>query len=130
MHANIARSMKQIFLLCRHQKNGPDEVVSWIQKIYFDQLDFIRNYFPDFPRLTVGDRADLILWDYIPPTPFSIHNFWGHFIYGILEYPIHSVLQNGQFLMKNRMIEREDVIRKNIFKQGERLFKKFQMSSD
>lgn len=128
MHANIARSMKQIFLLYRHQKNKSDEAISWIQKIYFNQLDFIRNYFPDFSRLAIRDRADLILWDYIPPTPFSITNFWGHFIYGMLEYPIHSVLQNGRFLMKNRMIEKEDEIKKNIFKSGERLFEKFEIS--
>jgi cytosine/adenosine deaminase-related metal-dependent hydrolase len=125
MHANIARSMKQLFLLYRHQGNEIDESFSWLQKIYFDQLKFIRQYFPDFPSLSIGDRADLIIWDYIPPTPISAENFWGHFIYGILESPIHSVMQNGQFLMKDKVIDGEDEVRKRIFSEGKRLVGKF-----
>jgi cytosine/adenosine deaminase-related metal-dependent hydrolase len=124
MHANIARSMKQLFLLYRHQRNEIDKAFLWIQKIYFDQLNFVRQYFPDFPSLSIGDRADLIIWDYIPPTPISLENFWGHLIYGILEYPIHSVIHNGQFLMKNKLIDGEDEVRKKIYLEGDRLFDK------
>jgi len=124
MHANMARSMKQLFLLYRYQGNEIDKAFQWIQKIYFDQLKFVRQYFPDFPHLVIGDRADLITWDYIPPTPISKDNFWGHFIYGILEYPIHSVIHNGQFLMKDKVIDGEDEIRKKIFSEGERLIDK------
>jgi len=124
MHANIARSIKQLFLLYRHQGNEIDKAFQWIQKIYFDQLKFVKKYFPDFPQLSIGDRADLTIWDYIPPTPISKDNFWGHFIYGILEYPIHSVIQNGRLLMKDKVIDGEDEIRKKIFSQGERLFDK------
>lgn len=125
MHANIARSMKQLFLLYRHQGNEIDQAFQWIQKIYFDQLKFVKQYFPDFPQLAIGDRADLILWDYIPPTPISKDNFWGHFIYGILEYPIHSVIQNGRFLMEDKVTDGEDEIRKKFFSPGERLVEKF-----
>ena len=124
MHANIARSMKQLFLLYRHQGNEIGEAFQWIQKIYFDQSKFVRQYFPDFPQLSVGNRADLIVWDYIPPTPISKHNFWGHFIYGILESPIHSVIQNGRFLMTDKVIDGEDEVRKKNFSEGERLFDK------
>jgi cytosine/adenosine deaminase-related metal-dependent hydrolase len=124
MHANIARSMKQLFLLYRYQRNEIDKAFLWIQKIYFDQLNFVRQYFPDFPSLSIGDRADLIIWDYIPPTPISLENFWGHLIYGILEYPIHSVIHNGQFLMKNKLIDGEDEVRKKIYLEGDRLFDK------
>ena len=124
MHANIARSIKQLFLLYRHQGNEIGEAFQWIQNIYFDQLKFVRQYFPDFPQLSIGDRADLIIWDYIPATPISAENFWGHFIYGILEYPIQSVIQNGRFLMKDKVIDGEDEVRKKIFSEGERLFDK------
>ncbi len=125
MSANIARSIKQLFLLYRYQGNEIDNAFQWIQKIYFDQLKFIRQYFPDFPKLAIGDLADLIIWDYIPPTPISKENFWGHFIYGILESRIYSVIQNGQFLMKDNVIKGEAEVRKKIYSQGERLFNKF-----
>lgn len=126
MHANIARSLKQLFLLYRHQGNKIEESFRWLPKIYFDQLKFAKQYFPDFPHLLVGDRADLIIWDYIPPTPISTESFWGHFIYGILEYPIHSVIQNGHFLMKNKIIPGEAGVRKRVYSQGEKLVKDFQ----
>ena len=121
MHANVSRSMKQLFLLCRHQQNSFEEAFQWIKKIYFDQVKFIRHYFPDFSGLLAGDRADFIIWDYMPPTPMLSDNFWGHFIYGMLEQQVHSVMQNGKFLMKQRVIEGEDQARIKIYQQGERL---------
>jgi len=90
-------------------------------------MKFIKNYFPDFPSLQEGDRADFIVWDYVPPTPLTKQNFWGHYIYGILEYPVHSVIQNGSYLLKNfaLAIENENEINSDISKQGRRLFEKF-----
>jgi len=125
MHANASRSLKQLFLLARHQKMSSDEAFGWIQKIYFDQHRFVRQYFPDFPGLNIGDRADLIIWDYIPPTPFLKENFWGHFIYGILESPIHCVIQNGRFLMQEKTILGEQGESQFLYWQGRRLFRKF-----
>jgi cytosine/adenosine deaminase-related metal-dependent hydrolase len=127
MSANAARSLKQLFLLFRHQGNSFDKSFSWIIKIYSDQLKFVKKYFPDFPSLQVGDRADFIVWDYVPPTPLTKENFFGHYIYGILEYPVHSVIQNGNFLMKDfsLTIKNETEIKTAITKQGRRLFEKF-----
>lgn len=126
MHANIARSLKQLFLLQRYQKNSFEQVFNSFQRMYMDSIHFARRFFPDFPSLSEGKRADFILWDYVPPTPFSTDNFWGHFIYGVLEYPLHSVIQYGQLLMHNfhLLAVDEQKIRENIFRQGERLFHK------
>ncbi len=127
MHANIAKSLKQLFLLHRHQGNSFEKSFEWIIRIYFDQLDFVRNYFPDFPSLQIEDRADFIVWDYFVPTPITAENFWGHFIYGILERPIHSVIQNGKFLMKNNklLVNLNGQNDKNIYAQGKRIYSKF-----
>jgi cytosine/adenosine deaminase-related metal-dependent hydrolase len=130
MHANIARSLKQLFLLHRHQQNSIDSSIQWLQKIYFDQLQFVRTYFPDFPSLMIGDRADLIIWEYVPPTPFSTTNFWGHFVYGLLEYPIHSVMMNGRFLMTSKTIMNARSIRNQIVQQGQRLYEKLKRITD
>ncbi len=127
MHANIARSLKQLFLLYRHAGASFDEAFSWFQKIYFDQLRFVRKYFSDFPMLNLGDRADLIVWDYVPPTPISSDNFWGHFIYGILERPVRSVMQQGEWLLKDFQLTKvdEEKIERQIYQQGEKLYHKF-----
>jgi len=127
MHANIAKSMKQLFLCLRFQENSFDKAFQFINKCYFDQINFVKKYYPDFPSLQLGDRADFIVWDYIPPTPFIVENFFGHYIYGMCERPIQSVIQNGKFLMKNQQISlssKQD-IELNIHQQGRKLFSKF-----
>ncbi len=126
MHSNVARSMKQLFLLSRGQENSFDDSTLLVKKIYSDQINFAKKYFHDFPQLNQGDLADLVIWDYVPPTPLTKENFWSHLIYGILEYPVHSVLRKGEFLLKNfqLMNHDENKIRNEIFLQGERLFNK------
>jgi len=130
MHANVGRSLKQLFLLYRHQGNSFEKTFDWFQKIFFDQLRFVRSYFPDFPLLRQNDRADFIVWDYRPPTPLHGDNFWGHFIYGALEYPVHTVVQNGRLLLRERKLERETDLNfyDEIYKQGERLYRKFKQA--
>ena len=125
MNSNPARSLKQLFLLSRHGGMSFDESFKFINKVYFDQLSFIKEYFFDFPTLNINDRADLIIWDYIPPTPFKQENFLGHFVYGVLDRSIHTVIQNGNVLMNNCRITFDDSeYQKNIVVQGNRLYKK------
>ncbi len=126
MHANISRSLKQMFLTFRDQGISGDQATALIKKIYFDQIGFAKKYFPDFAALNENDRADLIVWDYVPPTPMTNENFWGHFIFGMLEYPIHTVLQNGNFLMKDFQLigVDENKIKNDIYIQGELLYNK------
>lgn len=123
MHANIARSQKQMFLMMRNQKLSFDKAFYHFRKMYFDRHRFVKKYFPDFSSLQIGDRADLIIWDYVPPTPISQSNFFGHYIYGILERQVHSVIQNGKVLMNNFSLTDIDETKINnyIYEQGKRL---------
>jgi len=126
MNSNPARSLKQLFLLCRHEGMSFDQAFNWVIKIFYDQINFIKKYFPDFTSLNLNDRADFVVWDYIPPTPFTQENFWGHYIYVIVERPIHSVVQNGKILMKNFHISFDETeYNANINEQGKRLYEKF-----
>lgn len=130
MHANVSKSLKQLLLLVREQGNSFEDSFVWINKIYFDQLNFVRKYFPDFTNLQKGDRADFIIWDYIPPTPFSEDNFFGHYVYDILESSVKTVTQNGEFLMKDFELENIDEVKlnKKINIQGCRLTEMFNRS--
>ncbi len=130
MNSNPVKSLKQLFLLLRHSGTSFEESFAKIQNIYFDQLKFVKRFFPDFTELNTGDRADLIIWDYVPPPPFSKENFWGHFLYGIIETRIRDVLHNGNILMKDFKLEfNDDIYTSNIVKEGHRLFNKFGKSS-
>ncbi len=125
MHANIAGVIKQVYLLSRHQGGSFEQSTNLVKKIYADQITFVKKYFPDFSFLKEGDRGDMIIWDYIPPNGLTVENFWGHYIYGILEYPVSSVMQKGKFLMKNYQILNldENKIKNEITLQGERVVK-------
>jgi cytosine/adenosine deaminase-related metal-dependent hydrolase len=127
MNANLARAFKQVFLAARLSGISTPDAFGLMMKIYFDQYRFIKKYFPDFTDLTVGSRADLTIWDYVPPTPLSRDNFWGHYLFGLVESPARSVMQNGNFLLRDFTLTRNDVgiINCEIHKQGSRLMEKF-----
>lgn len=131
MHANIARTLKQLFLLYRHQGNSFQDAFQWIEKIYLNSYGFIKQVLSDFPALQKGNRADFIAWDYVPPTPFTAQNFWGHWVYGILESQVHTVVQGGQTILENRQFINidETELQQEIFRQGKRLYKLFEDSN-
>ena len=127
MHANVGKSLKQLFLLRRHQGATFEETFRWMQKIHKDQLRFVRQYFPDFTRLQPGDRADFVLWDYVPPTPLTEENFWGHYLYGLLETTPTAVFQAGQDVLQEarKRLQSNNELLDKIRKQGHRLFEIF-----
>jgi cytosine/adenosine deaminase-related metal-dependent hydrolase len=126
MNSNAVKSLKQLFLLLRHSGKSFEDSFTKIQNIYFSQLKFVRQFFPDITGLNVGDRADLIIWDYFPPTPFTKENIWGHFLYGIIESRIKNVIHNGIILLNDFKLEaNEDIYTSNIVKEGHRFFNKF-----
>jgi len=53
-------------------------------------------------RIETGARADLILVDYYPPTPLDSSNLFGHFLFGIANAPVDSLLVNGRFVLRNK----------------------------
>ena len=126
MNSNPAKSLKQMFLLLRHSGKSFDSAFGQIQNIYFNQIKFVKKFFPDFPMMNVNDRADFIVWDYVPPTPFTKENFWGHFIYGVLESGVRDVIHNGNLLMSNFELKfNTDKQVSNIVKEGYGLYDKF-----
>jgi len=54
--------------------------------------------------IQTGAVADLILFDYIPPTPLDNTTIWGHLLYGFSQTPVDTTIVNGRILMKNRVI--------------------------
>ncbi len=62
---------------------------------------------PDFPRvgeLSVGAAADIVLLDYLPPTPLSGDNFPWHLIFGMDGHHVNSTMVAGRWLMRNRQL--------------------------
>jgi len=124
MHANVAKSLKQLFLILRYQRLSFEEVFRIIEKVYVDQISFVKQYFSNFTSLNEGEKADFIIWNYVPPTPLNSINFFGHYIYGIVERNVKASFCNNKFLMRdyNIIIPDTDDIEELINKSGNKLY--------
>ena len=60
--------------------------------------------FPVVGQLSVGGAADIVLLDYLPPTPLSSGNFPWHLIFGIDAQHVHATMVAGRWLMRNRQL--------------------------
>ncbi len=55
-----------------------------------------------FGRVIAGAVADLVLWDYDPPTPLVGGNIAGHLAFGLSSRSVKSVMVNGAFVVEDR----------------------------
>jgi putative selenium metabolism protein SsnA len=60
--------------------------------------------FPHVGELSVGAAADLVLLDYLPPTPLSSGNFPWHLVFGIDAQHVNSTMVAGRWLMRNHQL--------------------------
>ena len=60
--------------------------------------------FPKLGELSVGAAADLVLLDYLPPTPLNSGNFPWHLIFGMDSHHVNSTMVAGRWLMRNRQL--------------------------
>ncbi|MGH2493505.1 MAG: putative aminohydrolase SsnA [Ktedonobacteraceae bacterium] len=73
-----------------------------------------RPFSANFPRvgeLSVGAAADIVLLDYVPPTPMSDANFPWHLIFGLDGQHVNSTMVTGRWLMRNRQLLTADEAR-------------------
>lgn len=107
MTPDIRRESMTGYLL--HKHHLADNNVGWVE---FETM-LMKNNPAIYNRLsnqTVGriekdTLADIILLDYFPPTPLSSDNFWGHFLFGIVDAPVNTTIINGKIIMHDKVID-------------------------
>ena len=50
-----------------------------------------------------GSPADLVVWDYVPPTPILRENIWGHILFGLVNARAVEVLIAGRHRLAGGM---------------------------
>ena len=51
-------------------------------------------------ELAPGAAADLVVYDYFPPTAFEPGNFIGHLLFGLYGAPAHTVVVDGRIRLQ------------------------------
>jgi putative selenium metabolism protein SsnA len=110
---NMMQEMKAAYLLHKLALEDPrampgDLVLNLAFQHNARIMDAVFSPFsPDFPRvgeLSVGSAADLVLLDYLPPTPLTAGNFPWHLIFGMDAHHVNSTMVAGRWLMRNRQL--------------------------
>ena len=55
-----------------------------------------------FGKIDKGYVADIVIYDYHPPTPMANDNLAGHFLYGFSSRDVETVIVNGNVVYENR----------------------------
>ncbi len=110
MTPDVRSEARTGYLMHKHTLNNP--VVGWEA---YRQMVFHHN--PAIYRQLTGQEvgviapgylADMILVDYYPPTPMNAENFWGHFLFGIVDAAVDTAIINGQIVMQDKKIPHLD----------------------
>jgi putative selenium metabolism protein SsnA len=69
--------------------------------LFAGNRDIVRKIWgTDIGRIAPGARADLLLVDYLPPTPIDSSNLFGHLLFGVSNAPVHSLMVNGRWVLR------------------------------
>ena len=106
MTPDVRREAMTGYLMHKHHLH--DNNVGWSQ---FEQMTMKNN--PTIYERLSGQKvgrieadylADIILLDYYPPTPLTGGNFWGHFLFGIVDAAVNTTIINGKTIMHDKII--------------------------
>jgi len=116
-------------LWLQHLKNNPSEGFNQILNSLMVNNSIIANrYFEKIGEIKEDFFADIILTDYLPPTPIETENFYGHLLFGISQSEVHTTIVNGKILMENKRlkldIDEEEISRKSI-ELSQKIWKNF-----
>ncbi|MCK5358932.1 MAG: hypothetical protein KAJ48_11100, partial [Elusimicrobiales bacterium] len=102
----------------QHLKNDPATgFIEPINALMINNARIAKRYFKNIGSLKEANFADMVLIDYIPPTPLDAGNFYGHLAFGISQSAVDTTIVNGRILMENKKlklnIDEEKISRKS-----------------
>jgi cytosine/adenosine deaminase-related metal-dependent hydrolase len=118
MHSDMLRSAQWHYLT--HKKTEQLSVAK-----SYDRLRRVHDYIER--NVFQGDgENNLVIIDYLPPTPVNQDNWLGHFFSALNSTHINSVISQGKFIVKNRklMTVNEEEIKLSAKIQAQRLWSK------
>src|SRR6266571_9085 len=94
---NMMQEMKAAYLLLKMAFQHNAHIINAVFSPFSSD-------FPHVGELSVGAAADLVLLDYLPPTPLSSGNFPWHLIFAMDGHHVNSTMVAGNWLMRKRQL--------------------------
>jgi len=116
-------------LWLQHLKRDPSQgFMEAANALLVNNARIANRYFKGLGELKPGFAADIVIMDYIPPTPMDASNFAGHLIFGISQATVDTTIAAGRVLMESKElkldIDEEEISRKSM-ELAKKLWKKF-----
>ena len=104
---DMIESWKVANVIHKHHLVDPGAAWAEVPEMLFQGNARIANrYFEKkLGVLEKGAAADIIITDYIPPTPMNAGNLNGHMLFGMNGRSVVTTVGNGKILMKNRELQ-------------------------
>ena len=128
MTSNIMKALKNSFLFTKYQNQNPDIGFPEMLELFLNSYKLKKAF--GFPLVVMeNEHADLVIFDYVPATPFDEQTFLGHFIYGITESQARWVIKDDNVLLDDYQLnlsEKYQDLIDNRIQISKRLFERFE----
>lgn len=106
MSSDMLAQMRCAYLLQRHDKKDPRLAFCEAPAMLLDNNAAIaaKIFGKKLGKLEAGAPADMVILDYIPPTPLVQDNFLGHLLFGMVDAVVDTVICNGKILMRGKKL--------------------------
>jgi putative selenium metabolism protein SsnA len=101
--ADMIEEARSGFFFARHARDAR-RMANMLALLDGGQKLISAQFGDEFGTLKKGSIADLIVLDYVPPTPMHARNLFGHILFGLRSSMVESVMIDGRWVMKNRTI--------------------------
>lgn len=99
--SNMFEEIKFAFFK-NNDSNGKLNMNDFMKFLQNGNLILERYFDNKFGKIEKGYIADIVIYDYIPPTNLVDENLAGHFIYGFSSRDVETVIINGNIVYENR----------------------------
>lgn len=106
----------------KRQDSRADENVNMAKLLQNGQRTISEIFGQKFGSLKKGSPADIVVLDYQPPTPMTVENLAGHFLFGMNSSMVESVMIDGKWVVKNRVLIGFDV--ESVYEKSRKVAKK------
>jgi len=90
----------------QHLKHDPSRgFAEPVSALISGNAEIACRHFDKVGLLKEGWNADIILLDYIPPTPMTRENFYGHLVFGFSQSAVDTTIAGGRVLMEKKKLK-------------------------